>query len=163
MSDSATYLVDVHGDGELVDLMPLAREVLEACPFKNDLTALELVQLVEKHGNGKYIPVDIQDRVSGRRLDVLIRRVISWARGPRRIEQLRDPDVRMLMPYVALEIDREFCPRAKKMSQRFLNSEELEPLPLRGCWRASCWCNYRAYTPEQAARDCPDRLKRSGQ
>ncbi|GAB4384943.1 hypothetical protein [Albidovulum sp.] len=161
MSVNTTYFVDVHGDGEFVDLMPLAREVLETCPYKNDLTALELAQLTEKHANGKYISVDVQDRVSGRKLGMLIGRVMCWARGPRRIKQLRDPELRQLMPYVALEVERGCCARARKMSRRFLSPDELEVLPFRDCWRPACWCTYRAYTPELAARECPGRLKRS--
>lgn len=145
MSDSVTFFVDVHGDGEPVDLLPLAREVLATCPFKNDLTPLELAQLTERHGDGKYIPVDIQDRVTGRKLDVLIRRVMCWARGPKRIAQLRDPDVLRLMPYISLQVSGESCPQARRMAGRVLDPDELEPLPLRGCWRSACWCAYRAH------------------
>ncbi|HRM74856.1 MAG TPA: hypothetical protein PLI13_09190, partial [Paracoccus sp. (in: a-proteobacteria)] len=91
------------------------------------------------------IKVDDQDRVAGRMLHSMIRQVIGRVRFEHhRKAQLLNPDTRLMRPHVELIADLDICEHAAAKSGRFLNDDELEPLPLPQCWGEACHCTYAA-------------------
>ena len=143
MSHDEPYLADLVGFGHEVDIMPYAKAVAAECPYSHDLTALELCELTVLGARGKYIKVDIQDRVAGRMLGSMIRQVIGRVSFEHhRKAQLTDAEARKFRPHIELTADLNICGHAAEKSGRFLTDDDLEALPLPGCWGDSCFCSY---------------------
>lgn len=137
------YLADLVGLGEQVDILPYAAAVAAECPYDHDLSPLELAELTALAAKGKYIKVDVQDRVAGRMLGSMTRQVIGRVVFEHhRKAQLLDPGLRSLRPHVELLADLDICDHAAAKTGRFLDDSELEPVPLPQCWGDACHCNY---------------------
>lgn len=139
-----TLFADIVGLGKRIDILPYVRAVLAECPYPNDLTVNDLAKLAVRDAQGKYINVDAQDRVAGRMLNSLLRQIrarILFDHHDR--AQLTDPELRKARPLIELSADITICAHAAAKSGRFLRDDELEPLPLPGCWGESCFCHYR--------------------
>lgn len=153
MTQSSEYItwIGLHQ----IDILPFASRAIEQCPYRHDLTAWQLAELVDKVERGKYIPVDVQDRVEGRKLWWLTRHVITEVRQvtywPHRISQMTDPDVLWLRPFIELHHfeDTSICQRAAKMLGRWLRPDELVPFPLPGCLHDRCTCSYRTWSSRE--------------
>lgn len=130
-------------DGKPLDPMPAIERVLALCPVKIHETPRELAVLAQKFLVGKYIPVAVFERTGRKPLTMVLHRIVSWTREHFRHEQIMDPDVQRLRPYLELAVDEGCCARAKSMSQRFLALSEIESLPLIDCWQNGCGCWYR--------------------
>ncbi len=140
---SEVYPADIIGLGAEVDILPYARDVVAECPYRHDFTAMELAILTARHAFGKYIKVDVQDRVAGRMIHAMIRQVIGRVRFDHlRKAQLLDPDLRRGLPSLQLLADLCVCEAAAAKTGRMLRDDELEPLPLPSCWGHSCSCSY---------------------
>lgn len=146
-----TYMADLVGFGDKVDIMPYARAVVEECPYPHDISAYELAELTASR---KYINVAMQDRVAGRMIDSMVRQLFGRvAFYHHRKEQLLDPDLRKVSPYLELMADIDICEQAASMTGRFLTDDELQPIPLSGCWGQSCFCTYRLSSVHDVRRD----------
>ena len=158
MSDSESYFVDLVGAGDLVDILPLVREAMAACRYRNDFTELEVARLTEQAAYGKYIPVDVQDRIEDRMLGALVGPVIGWVRSAHLIRQIIDPDVRRMRPYIELDhFERTgICQAAMRMAGRWLETDELAEFPLRDCTHDNCTCWYRTQSHRDGPRAHPD-------
>lgn len=158
MSDSEAYLVDLVGVGDLVDIMPLVREAMAACPYSHDFSELEVARLTEQAAYGKYIPVDVLDRIENRMLGSLVGPVIGRARTAYRIAQITDPDLRKKHPYIKIDHfeDTGICASAMRMAGRWLEPDELLELPLRDCTHDNCTCWYRTQSHRDGPRAHPD-------
>lgn len=142
------------------DLTPYVEEAISRCPFKHDFTFDEVLALLSKRIRGKYIPVDVQDRIEGRRLDSLLLFVMFRVRNTHRVSQIRDPDVQRMRPYIEFKYfaDTPPCAQAMELSGRWLHPDELKPFPLDGCFKQLCFCDYRTNSKrdlERSPRDWP--------
>lgn len=149
MQDREGFFVDVIGFGNEIDILPLAYEVIAKCPYSHDLTPLELAELTAQAVRGKYIPVDVQDRVKGGMLWRMTDTIIKWAQSDYRIDQIKDlltyfPDKR-----VELSVESGCCKEARSRSRRFVGGGELERLPVPECWRVACHCQYITRDPKK--------------
>lgn len=157
MSGMEPYFVDIIGFGIPVDIMPRVHEAMEECPYKHDLTALEVAQLTEKACSGEYISVDVLDRIEGRMLGSLTGKVIKRVHTAYRILQVSDPYLRMLRPFIELDYfkDTGICSFAKDMTDRWLEPGELQEFPLRNCRHDDCTCSYRTRSRREGKRIHP--------
>lgn len=151
MPDGEEFFVDIIGLGHDVDILPLAQEVIAKCPFTHDLSPLELAELTARMARGKYIPVDIQDRVEGRKLDLMTGAVIKWVQSAYRIEQIRDLLVYFPDKRIELSVEAGCCKGARAKSRRFVPESELERLPMPECWR-TCFCQYTTSNPKKRSK-----------
>jgi len=158
---SETFFVDVIGFGEAVDIMPLVHEAISRCPFKHDFSPREVAELTAKAVSGKYIPVDVLDRIEDQMLGALTGVVISWVQSEHRIEQVRDPDLRISRPYIELSTfdEQPQCEAARRLFGRWLAPDELKRFPLDQCDSWSCDCSYTTYSLRDVERKCPEPLE----
>ncbi len=158
MKDSEEYFVDLVGAGDLVDIMPLVREAIVACPYGHDFTELEVARLTEQAAHGKYIPVDVLDRIENRMLGSLVRPVIGRVRTAYRIAEIVDSDLLKMRPYIELDHfeNTGICPSAMHMAGRWLEPDELIEFPLRDCTHDNCTCQYRTRSHREGPRAHPD-------
>lgn len=154
MDNQQSYITRV--SGYEIDVLPFAKDAILRCPYSHDLTALELARLIEMGERGKYINVATQERVEGRNLGWLIgdaikeiRRITYWRD---RIEQMRDPHMLWFRGHIELVTDHCWCSKADSMRGRWLDPDEIEPLPFRECDQDRCWCDYRTYSLRQLER-----------
>jgi hypothetical protein len=146
------FVADI-GPGEPIDLLPLAEEMLTVCPYRHDLTALEVAQLTAHQFFGKYIPVDVQDRVEGRRLSDMISHIFRRIYSAHRIEQKRE--LVQLVPwkkYFELVPGEDVCPSASTLTGKFIDIEDMQPLPFSKCWGFTCMCDYRGSSARELER-----------
>lgn len=137
------FLADLVGFGREVDILPYAQAVVNECPYPHDISAIELAEFTMMSIRGKYINVDIQDRVGGRMLHSMIRQRmgrVGFFHHDR--AQLLDHEARRFTPNTELLADIEVCAEAADMTGRFLDDDELKPIPLPSCWGHSCFCSY---------------------
>ncbi|MFD2175120.1 hypothetical protein [Rhodobacter lacus] len=162
MSDHPVFLADILG--YQVDVFPFAADAIRRCPYRHDFSALELCRLVEMAAHSKYIDVATLDRVEGRNLwwltsDAIkeIRKVTFWMD---RIAQVRDvmsePVNRGRLAQLHDIGPDPLCDAARRLSGRWLRSDELLPLPLDACENDRCSCHYRTSSRREAARNHPD-------
>ncbi|MFG6645564.1 hypothetical protein ACGYK8_18555 [Sulfitobacter sp. 1A09149] len=157
----APYFVDVIGSGEPVDVMPYVIEAMASCPYRHDFTPIEIAKLLEQVARGKYISVDVLDRIEGRMLDAITGRVIRWLQTEQRIAQLTELmsyDIRYI-PYVEVRYfkDDPVCAGVEKLSGRWLRQDELVRFPLPDCDQEKCSCGYRAWTKHSGRKRHPTR------
>lgn len=138
------FRLDIVPGGEPVDIMPLVLEAMSNCAYKHDLSALEIAEYIALYGSGKRIPVAVLDRVEDRMLDALIGPVVKRVYSMHRIKQISDVGLQRLRPYTELASfdPDEICGQALHMVGRWLQLEELRPLPLPGCKNYRCSCSY---------------------
>lgn len=155
------HLITISGHD--IDLLPFAEQILQACPYKTDLTTSELVAVMVMCINHKYVSVAWQDRVENRKIDWLtsrmwaeIHRIVTW---PQRLKQLTDPEVLWFRPCVEVTHLEGFpiCLQAQSMCGRWLHPEDLVSFPLSGCTIDRCTCDYASLTRRQGAQRYPDR------
>lgn len=147
------YMMDASGSGVEIDALPLLHEAIDNCPYRHDFSLEELIELIEWTLRGKYIPVATLDRIEGRKLGSITGRVIGRARTMHRIGQITDPDMLRFKNHIELVTDLEWCSCADSMRGRWLDPEELRPIPLDGCKNDRCFCRYESYTLRQLERE----------
>lgn len=146
-----TMIIDL--DGNEADLMPMAKKVISLAPKPPGMDAENLARLAHMSSRGKYIKVDeYPDDDDREYTTVLIMRVIHWTGHPYRLEQIRDPDIRKRRPFIELSADQDCCVQAGKLRNKWLNPDELDLLPLPGCWHEHCFCSYQTLSEDDVER-----------
>jgi hypothetical protein len=128
--------------GEVIDLRPVAAEVLTAYPLKVDLDVGTLAELCIKRSNGKYIRVgEYPDGVERGIVEEIISRMRGWLAWPRQKEEL----VRFsrYFPDRRFQCDETACDEAKAMNGDLVSQRGPVRLPLKTCWGRGCYCTYR--------------------
>lgn len=158
MATKETYFADVIGLGHAVDVMPYVYEAMERCSLRYDFSAREVAELVEAEARGKYIPVDVLNRIEDRAIGQLIGVAISWVRSEYRIAQISGPDLQKHRPYIELDHfeGTSICDEAKDMCGRWLKVSELARFPLPNCRHDLCTCSYRTRSRREGPRVHPD-------
>lgn len=144
MSDDQAILVDVIGRGISIDIMPRILEVIASCRWEHDFSPLDVAWLVTQTLGGKYIPVDVQDRIEGRHIHALVGPVIKHFQSLHRIGQIRELIEAGGEGYFIpkLSVTETCCREARALSGRALKATDLAPLPLSGCDQYVCHCDY---------------------
>lgn len=158
---SERYEADLIGFGDMIDILPLAKDALEVCTDPTGLTALELATLCKKFAHQGRLPKGLLPHTTNDVVELLIETMVRWAQSEYRMAQVCDPDVRLLRPFLELTTDGDLCQNGSKMTGRFLACSDLVRLPMAGCWGHRCTCRYRTLS----MRDLVDngRLDSSGQ
>lgn len=136
------YEADLIGFGDMTDILPLAKDALEACTDPTELTALELAALCKKFAHQGRLPKGLLPHTTNDVIKLLIDTMVRWAQSEYRMTQVCDPDVRFLRPFLEMTADGDLCQHASNMTGRFLACSELVRLPMAGCWGHHCRCGY---------------------
>ncbi|WP_146010349.1 hypothetical protein [Acidimangrovimonas sediminis] len=142
MEKGFSHLMKVWFRHEPIDIGPYIARAVSECPYKHDFSLSELAELTELAFLDSKISNDMLDRIDGGNLDAITGRVCGWINSAYRIEQICDPGMERMRPYVELLAGPWICPQASAMTGRFLGRDELEVIPLSRCIDYPCNCAY---------------------
>lgn len=138
--------VNIEFGGTIIDLLPIAQEVLELPDCKLDMSAGELADWAfEFFNNPKY--VKIKDRPAEHDWEHLkncISRVGRWAIQQHRLPQIVDPDVIKMRPRARLVVTEELtCVEARALAGVKIKNKKVQRLPFKSCpLEQTCHCGW---------------------
>jgi hypothetical protein len=128
---------------EVVNLLPIAQQVLSDYPERVPFTAEHLADLTaRKSYYGQYIKVaDYPPGIPRELAQQMMTRTMKWWRfmGEFRRKAL----VSDVFTSSQLSVGEICCARALKISSSPVPNEEVERVPLNGCWEPNCQCSWR--------------------
>lgn len=131
----------IEGRGGVLDLRPLAAEVLADYPTPVALDVDTLADFAVRKESGKYIRVgDYPPGVERNLLGQLASRVLTWAfwqGAPAKNEGFT------VFPGSEFAAGKDACAGARTMDGHQVAPHEVQRLPLKGCWGHVCECRYR--------------------
>lgn len=132
----------VESFAEIVDLRPLAAEVLADQPVSVAIDVETLARLCVKGFAGRYIRVaEYPPGVDREAVKRMIWRVTRWEAWPRRSAQAQR--TAGAFPKRLFRCSEDCCPGARAMDGLVVPVNEVVRLPLKECWDHRCECDYR--------------------
>ena len=136
----------------LVNLWPFASEVLAEYGKRVPFSADALARLAVRAYVGKYIKVGEYPPGIDRDLaKQMIHRTIKRARWIS--EFSRKMRVIEAFPSCQLSVGNVCCDRARALSLSLVPTDDLEAMPLKGCWEPNCQCHWRPISKFEAKRN----------
>jgi hypothetical protein len=134
----------VEGVGDLIiDMRPLAEEVLQDYPQPVDIDRDALARLAVKGYAGRHIKVaELPEGIDRKVLKRMIGRIDIWSDWPRRHEQLQRGEGGAF-PKRKFKCGEDACAAASAMDGQTVTPSNQQRLPLKGCWQDRCFCDYQ--------------------
>ena len=138
-TDLPEFCVESHR--QIVDLRHLAAEVLKDYPAAQAISRDDLARLAVKCDRGvrlkaKEYPTGIDRRL----LDTLIVRIHRWLFWE---TYERNMVATSRFPARKFACGEDHCPKALALHGKIMPNENVERLPVRGCWGHRCDCRYQ--------------------
>lgn len=131
----------IEGRGGVLDLRPLAAEVLADYPTPVALDVDILADFAVRRESGKYIRVgDYPPGVARNLMDQLASRVLRWGfwqGAPAKNQGFT------VFPFRRFVCGEGACRAAREIDGQQVLPEGIRRLPLSGCWDHVCTCRYR--------------------
>ena len=139
------------------ELLAVAQEVIALFPNPLPLTAEDLARLTGRTYYGKRLKAaEWPEGISRDLAEVLMYRVRRWTWEHADYERLRSPSLwDNYLDHVRIDThvgsNIPACKAARDLEGRKLGRDDLERLPLEGCWQ-TCSCSYHSVSQRDVAR-----------
>lgn len=129
-----------------IDLLPLLQEAFDQTARDTSMDFDYFCEVVYRTIDGPSLQSREWDSLDRAKIEDAAWLVRRWAHSLIRIPQVSDPDIRLLRPYLFLEVGDQCCEAVKHLCDRWLEPDELHRLPLPDCDYRRCLCQYRTWS-----------------